>query len=120
MKEEAQANKEKRMKKEFLVDLKFAIADYLETLDPRNKDEHYGTERELASRFMKDFTDWLFRKDLNKIPLDMTFKQSQKVITMSKGQWDKTLEDAYHNLGFILLELDDNGIPIAMYKKELT
>ena len=106
------------MKKEFLIDLKFAIADYMETLNNVEKDEHYGTERHLFDRFMMGFTDWLVRKDLNKIPLDMTFKEGQKVITMSQGQWDTTLEEAY-NLGFILLELDDSEIPIAMYKKDV-
>ena len=38
------------------------------------------------------------------------------VITMSRGQWDKLLEVAYND-GRILLELDENEIPIKAYRR---
>lgn len=38
-------------------------------------------------------------------------------ITMSRGQWDVLLLSVY-NLGWILLELDDNEQPVAAYRKQ--
>ncbi len=44
-------------------------------------------------------------------------KESNFTITMSDGQWDNFLEEAYFRQGATLLELDENEIPIAAYKK---
>lgn len=38
------------------------------------------------------------------------------VMTMSVGQWDGLLSAAYEQ-GWILLELDDNEVPVRAYRK---
>ena len=38
------------------------------------------------------------------------------VVTMSKGQWDSILEATY-NRGHILMLVDDNEMPKALYQK---
>ena len=38
------------------------------------------------------------------------------VVTMSEGQWDGLLAAAYAD-GWILLELDDNEVPVRAYRK---
>ena len=44
-------------------------------------------------------------------------RESNSTITMSEGQWDNFLEEAYFRQGATLLELDENEMPIATYKK---
>ena len=39
------------------------------------------------------------------------------VMTMSLGQWDAILASSYE-LGFVLLELDDDERPVAAYQKD--
>jgi hypothetical protein len=58
------------------------------------------------------------RPKLNKIPLsDARPEPGVVTLTMSVGQWDLLLEVGY-NRGFTLLELDDNEIPVAAYRKK--
>ena len=38
------------------------------------------------------------------------------VVTMSVGQWDFFLEEAYYRQGALLLELDENEQLVAAYK----
>ena len=38
-------------------------------------------------------------------------------ITMSTGQWDNLLQISYDH-GWILLEVNENEIPVAAYRKE--
>lgn len=47
-----------------------------------------------------------------------TFSKPGFVITMSVGQWDKFLEEAYFNQDATLIELDSSEIPIAAYRKK--
>lgn len=56
------------------------------------------------------------RPELDKIPLVPITSLSGIVITMSVGQWDKLLENAY-NEGMYLFEFDKNELPVAIYKK---
>jgi hypothetical protein len=57
------------------------------------------------------------RRDLRPIPLSaVTWAPGQCVITLSVGQWDVLLAEAYQ-AGFILLELDDNEIPLRAYQR---
>ena len=64
------------------------------------------------------------RPRLNKVPFDKVFKTISKgrpcdcIMTMSVGQWNERLQAAYDQ-GFVLWELDDNGIPVATYRNEL-
>jgi hypothetical protein len=37
-------------------------------------------------------------------------------LTMSEGQWDTLLQAGY-DLGFVLLELDDNENPVGAYQR---
>ena len=41
------------------------------------------------------------------------------ILTMSVAQWDSLLAEAYR-LGFLLLELDDDEIPRAAYRKDMS
>jgi hypothetical protein len=58
------------------------------------------------------------RPNLKKIELESVglFKPGLITITMSQGQWDGLLSSAYDS-GHTLLELDDNEIPVAAYRK---
>jgi hypothetical protein len=57
------------------------------------------------------------RPILRAIPLaDGWLKAGEVTITMSVGQWDPTLANAYE-AGFILLELDDDERPVRAYQK---
>lgn len=61
----------------------------------------------------------LKRPKLNKISEKSFFEglsQPMVLITMSPGQWDKLLQIAYDH-GHTLLELDENEIPINIYRK---
>jgi hypothetical protein len=61
-------------------------------------------------------------RDLRPIPLAdaLSFVERREcVITMSVGQWDNTLSAAYQ-AGWILLELDDNEVPVRAYQKAST
>jgi len=57
------------------------------------------------------------RPILKEISLENLNLKGQMVVTMNKGQWDMFLEKGYEN-GAILLEVDDNEIPIKAYKKD--
>jgi hypothetical protein len=62
------------------------------------------------------------RPKLQKVDLEETIKAMFEgetpdcFITMSRGQWDILLLNAY-NRGWIILELDDNERPMAAYRK---
>jgi hypothetical protein len=57
------------------------------------------------------------RPVLNEIPLNGgTIIKRGVIVTMSVGQWDGVLEAAYDR-GHILLELDDNEIPVRVYQR---
>jgi hypothetical protein len=58
------------------------------------------------------------REQLRRIPLTdaLSFKPGTMTLTMSIGQWDTMLQVGY-DLGFVLLELDDNEVPIAAYQR---
>jgi hypothetical protein len=58
------------------------------------------------------------RPNLKEIELENVglFKPGLITITMSQGQWDGLLSAAYDS-GHTLLELDDNEIPVAAYRK---
>ena len=43
-------------------------------------------------------------------------KPPEIVMTMSEGQWDVWLSTAYDH-GFILLELNDDEVPVRAYRK---
>jgi hypothetical protein len=53
---------------------------------------------------------------LNEVPLDGIFLKPQLIVTMFTGQWDGLLAAAYDN-DWILLELDDNELPIRAYRR---
>jgi hypothetical protein len=57
-------------------------------------------------------------RDLHPIPLADALRQGLDacVITMGFGQWDATLSAAYH-AGWILLEVDENEVPVRAYQK---
>jgi hypothetical protein len=61
-----------------------------------------------------------FARDLHPFPLaDVLLLGSQPkqlVVTMAEGQWDGLLSAAYE-LGWILLELDEDETPLRAYKK---
>jgi len=65
------------------------------------------------------------RPELNKMDLDEALeimlsgnsKKGALIITMSPGQWDELLNEAYNYDG-ILLEIDDNEQPVAAYRKQ--
>lgn len=43
-------------------------------------------------------------------------ERSRLVVTMTLGQWDELLRQAYND-GWVLLELDDDEQPVAAYRK---
>jgi len=59
-------------------------------------------------------------RDLRPLPLadvlPLGSHPEHMVMTMGEGQWDAMLSAAYAN-GFILLELDDNEVPVRAYRK---
>lgn len=56
------------------------------------------------------------RPTLHPIPLaEVTFAPGTLTFTMSVGQWDNLLEQAY-SLGATLLELDSDEKPVAAYR----
>lgn len=57
--------------------------------------------------------------DLRQVPLRDVLppQRGTLTITMSPGQWDVMLAAAYDQ-GCILLEVDDDEIPVAAYQKE--
>lgn len=62
------------------------------------------------------------RPDLFEIPVAdavgaLTGGKPAVVVTMSEGQWDSFLGAAYAQ-GFILLELDDDEIPVRAYQQK--
>lgn len=57
------------------------------------------------------------RPPLNRIPLtEVTFAPRTITLTMSQGQWDALLAEAY-NRGHTLLELDEAERPVAAYRR---
>lgn len=60
------------------------------------------------------------RPDLRTIPLDVSLLRKPGVlsITMSRGQWDALLAEMYAR-GHLLVELDENENPVAMYQRDL-
>ena len=62
------------------------------------------------------------RPKLNQISLkdaalDWTLRVPGFYITMSPGQWDNFLDEGYSRQGATLIEVDENELPIAAYKK---
>ena len=58
------------------------------------------------------------RPELRAIPLaEGWLKAGEVTITMSVGQWDSVLAASYE-VGFVLLELDDDGAPVRAYQRE--
>jgi hypothetical protein len=53
---------------------------------------------------------------LNQIPLKNVANAGSVIVTMSPGQWDKFLDEAYR-AGYILLELDAREQPVKAYRK---
>jgi len=63
----------------------------------------------------------MIRPKLDQISLEEIFRPMGKpgfIITMSVGQWDKFLEEAYFNQDATLIELDSSEKPIAAYRKK--
>ncbi len=66
------------------------------------------------------------RPELRPIPLepmltalvDLGLPPGTVVMTVSVGQWDM-LHDACYKEGAILLELDDDELPVAAYQREV-
>lgn len=62
------------------------------------------------------------RPVLNEVPLEYVIPPGQGaippvgIITMSRGQWDCLLQEAYER-GWILLELNDQEKPVKAYRK---
>jgi hypothetical protein len=56
------------------------------------------------------------RRNLRQVPLTADLLTSGIVITMSVGQWDVTLAQAYE-MGWTLLELDANERPVRAYRR---
>ena len=55
--------------------------------------------------------------NLHQIPLnEVTFAPGTITFTMSVGQWDLLLAEAYRR-GHYLLELDDDERPVAAYRR---
>jgi hypothetical protein len=56
------------------------------------------------------------RPQLHPIPLSsVTFEPGTVTLTMSTGQWNALLAEAYRR-GHTLLELDENERPVAAYR----
>jgi hypothetical protein len=64
------------------------------------------------------------RPELNRLPLDRALEflhkpgAGQCMITMSVGQWDMLLQEAYER-GWTLLELDRKERPVAAYRRQV-
>lgn len=58
------------------------------------------------------------RPKLNQIPVEDFMESPGVIVTMSFGQWDQILQAAY-NAGHILLEVDDNEMPVKAYRKDM-
>lgn len=56
------------------------------------------------------------RPELNEVPLSTITDKPSVIITMSTGQWDDLLQDAY-DTGATLIELDENEHPVRAYRK---
>jgi hypothetical protein len=62
------------------------------------------------------------RPQLNRLPLDRALEflhqpgAGRCMVTMSVGQWDMLLQGAYGR-GWTLLELDDDEMPVAAYRR---
>ncbi len=56
------------------------------------------------------------RPELNEISFPIDLGKPKAIVTMSEGQWDSLLQIAYEE-DWILLELDDNEIPVRAYRK---
>ena len=58
------------------------------------------------------------RPALREIPLGeaVPLKAGTVTVTMSAGQWDGLLQAAYDG-GFVLLELDDDELPVRAFQK---
>jgi hypothetical protein len=56
------------------------------------------------------------RPVLNEIPLEGGILNKGVILTMSVGQWDGLLAAAYDH-GAVLLELDDNEMPVRAYRR---
>jgi hypothetical protein len=58
------------------------------------------------------------RPPLQRIPLAdaMQLKPGTMTLTMSEGQWDTLLQVGYDQ-GFVLLELDEDEVPVAGYQR---
>ena len=56
------------------------------------------------------------KPELNQVSMDEVFTKPGLVITMRKGQWDRTLKVAYDS-GHVLLELNKNEKPVKAYRK---
>ena len=57
----------------------------------------------------------MYTRDLKLFPLADALKAS-RVMTMAIGQWNALLSAAYEQ-GWILLEVDDNEVPVRAYRK---
>jgi hypothetical protein len=60
--------------------------------------------------------DEKMKQRLNEIPVQHAIQPSRITVTMSPGQWDALLEAAYDQ-GHVLLELDNNEMPLRAYQK---
>lgn len=61
-------------------------------------------------------------RDLKPLAITAAFaalQQGGRVMTMGVGQWDSLLAAAYEQ-GWILLELDNNEVPVRAYRKGST
>jgi hypothetical protein len=58
------------------------------------------------------------RRELRPITLRdaLLMQPGARIITMAVGQWDPTLSAAYED-GWILLELDEDEVPVRAYRK---
>jgi hypothetical protein len=58
------------------------------------------------------------RPTLRQIPLSeaVPLKSGEVTVTLSVGQWDAALE-TYYDQGCVLLELDDDEIPVRAYQR---
>ena len=57
------------------------------------------------------------RPELHEIDIYKVMDKPGLLVTMSAGQWDRLLEDAY-NTGATLLELDEYEIPARAFRRE--
>lgn len=74
----------------------------------------------VSLRFPRERDTMTARPALRAIPLSEGWlKAGEVTVTMSVGQWDLMLANAYE-AGFILLELDDDERPVRAYQKAAT